>query len=133
MQAIKTLNDIHRLEAQKAIPRSLSRLLQTDFKDKAREAIFSEETPDPDFDIAEYGYLVLLESGDRPDDWAQHGFNLSPDGIRIQPEYAEIISSGGKQYYRIVLYADNDNVMQYYSEVGIHSPTIENWFLSLID
>lgn len=133
MHIIKSLNDISNLETDHLISPILSQLLRNDFKEKAREAIFPAEIPEPDFEIDEYGYLVILEAGDNSEDWSYHGLKIDSVNIGIQPEYAEIIKvSATECYYRITLFADNDYIMYYYSPVGIHQQNIEEWFESLV-
>lgn len=133
MRVIKSLNDISKLETAHLISPFFSQLLRNDFNEKAREAIFPAKIPEPDFEIDEFGYLVILEAGDNPEEWSYHGLKINSSKIGIQPEYAEVINvSSTELYYRIVLFADNDYIMYYYSPIGIHSPNIEEWFESLV-
>lgn len=132
MQRIKTLADIRYLKEHSKITPGLAELIETDFREAAREVIFPDLEPDDQFSLEEYGYLVILEKEDSPEELAQEGLNIAGGEVMIQPEFIELVEAGYSSIYRILVMSDNDCITRFYSPIGTQSPELENFLFESV-
>ena len=70
----------------------------------------------------------MLEKGDNLRDLSLFGLNPEDDGILgCSLEYVEEYRLESICFYRIGLLLDNECMMTFFSEVGIHDPEIEDY------
>ncbi len=86
------------------------------------------EVPAEDFSLKDSGYIVILEAGDDVRDLSSVGLNPEDEGLLGSiPEYVEKYSAGQVDYYKIVILYDNEYIMTFFSQVGIHDDEVEDW------
>lgn len=131
LRLIKTLADLRNLRASATLPPTFLDFLDHEFLEASREAIFPDEVPTEEFNLDGYGHLVLLEQGDTAADWAREGLVVDQRTVSPEPEFAERLNIEDFEFYRIAVMFNNDNIVRYYSPVGIHPPGIEEYLAVL--
>lgn len=125
MKAIRTAADLR--SVSNSLPKPYIQRLVADFS-MLQRALADGESLD-EFSLQDHGYLVILENGDDVRDLSEVGLNPEDEGLLgSMPEYVETLSLGDNlQVYKIAVLYDNDYMMFFYSQVGIHDEEVEEW------
>ena len=74
------------------------------------------------------GFIAILDKGDNLRDMSILGLNPEADGILgCSLEYVEEYKLESISFYRIGLLMDNECMMTFFSEVGVHDEEIEDY------
>lgn len=115
MKRIQTLSDLENLRGANATPMELIKAIEHDFL-----AIYESEGNEVyllEFYLPPWQALFLLEPGDDV---------LGKLDNSLALEYVEKLELEEMAYYRCALRNEHD-LQLYYSQVGIHEKSIENW------
>ena len=74
------------------------------------------------------GFVLVLEEGDNLRDLSLFGLNPEDDGLLGAPlEYVEKYELESITFYRIGILMDNECMMTFFSELGVHDEEIEDY------
>lgn len=126
MRIIKTKQDIVILRHAEALPTALHVYVEDFFNQFSVEL---NDEVESEFGLDRSGYIVVLEAGDNVRDLGNVGLNREDGGLRGScPEYVELLDVGeGLQAYKVAVLYDNDYLMTFFTQTGVHDEEVEQW------
>jgi len=74
------------------------------------------------------GFVGVLERGDNVRDLSVLGLNPGEEGLLgSRPEFVEANYDATPAFYRISVLLDNECMMTFFSEIGVHDDEVEEW------
>lgn len=126
MKTIKTSNDIQTLYYANVMDCHYLQHLK-DYFHQLYLALQDNES-EKEFSLKDRGYIVILEKGDNLRDLSEVGLNPEDHGLLgSYPEFVDLIELEFFPIYKIGVLYNNDYMMTFFSEKGIHDPEIESW------
>jgi hypothetical protein len=126
MRTIRTRQDFDDLRRDGTVPATLVEYLDWYFRQLETELADEEENT---FCLDRHGYIVVLEAGDNVRDLGIVGLNCEDGGLLgSYPEYVELLDlNGGLQAYKIAVLLDNDILVTFFTQAGVHDEEVEQW------
>ncbi len=126
MKRIIVQQDMEDTKKESSLPSDYLKQIETFYKLLVES--LRADIPADDFSLKDSGYIVILEVGDDVRDLSSVGLNSEDNGLLGSiPEYVEKYSAGSINYYKIVILYDNEYIMTFFSQEGIHDDEMEDW------
>jgi hypothetical protein len=128
MRVIKTFEDLELLENTKVLNEDYLQWIKDYFLQLFEALGRNGETLDQ-FRLGWMeGFVLVLEEGDNLRDLSLFGLNPEDDGLLGCPlEYVEKCELEDITFYKLGIMFDNESLLSFFSQVGIHDDEIEDY------